>query len=200
MADAHPSVPSSALDVLFRDARTHSAWQDRPVDPALLEQAYDIAKMGPTSMNTQPMRVIFVTSAEGKERLKPTLSPGNVDKTMSAPVTAIVAFDRAFPDTLPVLFPHFAAAPEMFRGNPALLEETAFRNSSLQAAYLIIALRAVGLDCGPMSGFDKDKVAAAFFPDSPWAANLLINIGYGKPDALFPRLPRLSFGEATRFV
>lgn len=194
------SVTPAALDVLFRDARTHSAWQDRPVDPALLQQAYDLARMGPTSMNTQPMRVVFVTSADGKDRLKPALSPGNVDKTMAAPVTAIVAFDRSFPDTLPTLFPHFAAAPEMFRSNPALLEETAFRNSSLQAAYLILALRAVGLDCGPMSGFDKEKVGAAFFPGSPWAANLLINIGYGKAEALYPRLPRLSFDEACRFA
>jgi len=200
MADTHSSVSSDVFDVLFRGARTYSAWQDRPVDPALLQQAYDLARMGPTSMNTQPMRVVFVTGADARERLKPALSPGNVDKTMAAPVTAVVAFDRSFPDTLPTLFPHAAAAPEMFRSNPALLEETAFRNSSLQAAYLIIALRAVGLDCGPMSGFDKEKVGAAFFPDSPWAANLLINIGYGKAEALHPRLPRLGFGEACRFA
>lgn len=199
MPDTHFLVPDAALDTLFLAARTRNGWQDRAVDPALLERAYDLAKMGPTAVNSSPLRVVFVTSAAGKERLKPALSAGNLAKTMAAPVTAIIAHDLDFPATLTTLFPH-APVAAMFTGNPALLEESAFRNGTLQAAYLLLALRSLGLDCGPMSGFDKAKVNAEFFPDGRWTANFLMNIGYGSDENLHPRLPRLSFEQACRFA
>jgi len=188
-----------ALDRLFREARTHNGWQARPVPEALLRHAVDLAKMAPTSANSSPMRVVFVRSREGKERLKPALSPGNLDKTMAAPVTAIIAQDLSFPDLLPRLFPHMDLRP-MFAGNDALTADTAFRNSSLQGAYLILALRAVGLDCGPMSGFDSAKVDEAFFAGTRVRSNFLCNIGYGDSTKLFPRSQRLAFDEIANFA
>lgn len=192
-------LDTAALDTLFNDARTHSYWQDKPVDPALLEQLYALTVLGPTSANCLPARFVFVTSAEGKETLKPALSSGNLDKTMSAPVTVIVAWDREFYEQLPALFPH-ADARSWFTGSPEAAKETAFRNSSLQAGYLILAARSLGLDAGPMSGFNPEKINEAFFPDGQYQVNLLINLGYGDASKLHPRLPRLSFEQASRFA
>lgn len=182
------------LEQMFTFGRTHSYWQDRPVDPALLNQAWDMAVLGPSSANCQPMRAAFVVSQAAKEKLRPALAPGNVDKTMAAPVTAIIAQDMNFHDKLPKLYPQ-TDARAWFAGNDALIAATAFRNSSLQAGYFILALRALGLDCGPMSGFDAGAVDGAFFADSNWRANFLINIGYGDATKLHPRNPRLSFAE-----
>lgn len=190
-------VAETALDTLFLSARTHSRFLDRPVPDALLRQAWDLARMGPTAANSQPARVVFVTSPEAKARLKPALAPGNVDKTMAAPATAIVAGDLDFFEKLAKTFPHVDARA-WYVGNEALIQETAFRNSSLQGAYLILALRALGLDCGPMSGFDAAKVDAAFFAGTKVRSNFLINIGYGDPSALHGRNPRLDFDEACR--
>ena len=193
------SLDDGALDQLFREARTHYAWLSRPVPEALLRQAVELAKMGPTHANAQPMRVLFVKSPEAKEKLKAALAPGNVEKTMTAPVTAIVAHDMAFVDLLPRVLPHMDARP-WFANNQRLVEETAKRNSALAGAYLLLALRAVGLDTGPMSGFDNAKVDELFFADSTWRSNFLINIGYGDRDKTFPRNPRLSFEEIARFA
>lgn len=192
MAEA---LNSLALDTLFTAARTHNGWQDRPVTDDQLLELYELVKMGPTSANCSPARFCFVKSDEGKAKLRPTLSSGNLEKTMTAPVTAIVAWDPAFYDRLPELFPH-ADAKAWFTSSPALAEETAFRNSSLQAAYLISACRALGLDTGPMSGFDRNAVDAAFFAASGWKSNLLINIGYGDVQKVYARLPRLNFSQA----
>jgi len=186
-----------ALTQIFREARTHSKFLDREVPDALLRQAWDLARMGPTAANTQPARILFVRSAAAKEKLKPALAPGNVDKTMAAPVTAIVAQDLKFYEKLVKTFPHVDARA-WYEGNEALIKETAFRNSSLQGAYLILALRAVGLDCGPMSGFDNAKVDEAFFAGTSVKSNFLVHIGYGDRSALHPRNPRLDFEEACR--
>lgn len=191
------TVDDAALDVLFRDARTHFAWQDRPVDAALLRAAWDLARLGPTSANSLPARIVFVVSPEAKAKLKPALIPTNVDKTMAAPVTAIIAYDLAFYEKLPQLFPH-TDARSWFVGKQELIEKTAFRNGSLQGAYFIIAARAVGLDCGPMSGFDNAAVDAAFFAGTAIRSNFLCNLGYGDGSKLFARGPRLSFDEACR--
>ncbi len=188
-------LSDAGLDLIFRQARTHKAWQDQEVSDVLLQAVWDLAKMGPTSANCSPMRVVFVKSAEAKEKLKPALMAGNVDKTMQAPVCAIVAYDRRFHEKLPELFSQ-ADAKSWFEGKPDFIEETAFRNGSLQGAYLIVAARALGLDCGPMSGFDRAKVDAAFFPEGRWASNFLCNLGYGDPSALPPRDQRLDFEEA----
>ncbi|YCH30532.1 malonic semialdehyde reductase [Erwinia sp. D4-22] len=188
-----------ALDILFTTARTHSHWQDKAIDSVLLQQLYQLVSLAPTSANASPGRFVFITSAAGKEKLKPTLSSGNVEKTLSAPVTVIVASDGEFYERLPQLFP-WADARSWFTSSPALAEETAFRNSSLQAGYLILAARALGLDAGPMSGFDAEKVNALFFAESNWKANMLINLGYGEASKLHPRLPRLTFNEACRFA
>ena len=193
MIDAH------ALDLLFNTARTHNGWQDKPVSEALLRQAFDLAKMGPTSANCSPMRVVFVTSQAGKERLKPALSAANRDKTMAAPVTAILANDTRFYEVLPRLFPH-ADARAWFTSNAELAAITAMRNGTLQGAYLMLAARAVGLDCGPMSGFDTAKVDAEFFPDGRFKSNFLCNLGYGDPAKLFPRSPRFDFDEVCKIV
>ncbi|MCQ4160919.1 malonic semialdehyde reductase [Roseomonas sp. GC11] len=190
-------IDSAALDTLFREARTHNKWQDRPVSDETLRELYDLVKMAPTSANASPARFVFVRTAEGKEKLRPALSAGNLDKTMTAPVTVIVAWDVAFYEKLPELFPHAPGAKDWFTGSAAFAEATAFRNSSLQAAYLILAARALGLDTGPMSGYDAAKLDAAFFPDGKWKSNLLINLGYGDASGLFGRLPRLSFEEAA---
>ncbi|WP_435947826.1 malonic semialdehyde reductase [Dryocola sp. BD586] len=189
------AVDTPALETLFTHARTHSAWLDRGVSDAQLEEIYNLVCLGPTSANCSPARFLFVRSSEGKARLKPALSSGNVDKTMSAPVTAIVAWDPAFYEHLPALFP-YADARAWFTSSPELAQETAFRNSSMQAAYLISACRALGLDTGPMSGFDRQKVDAAFFQASGWKSNLLINIGYGDAARTHARLPRLAFQDA----
>ncbi|MGE0754824.1 MAG: malonic semialdehyde reductase [Alphaproteobacteria bacterium] len=190
----------SFLDLIFNDARTHSHWQDKPVADKLLQQVYDLAKMAPTSANTQPLRVVFVKSKEAKEKLKPCLDAGNVDKTMSAPATAILAYDTRFYEHMGKLFPHAKDARSWFEGNDGLIQETAFRNSSLQGAYFIIAARALGLDCGPMSGFDKGKVDAAFFGGTGYKSNFLCNLGYGDPGKLFGRSPRFEFSEACKIA
>ncbi len=193
-------VTNEALDVIFRNARTHNGWQQKPVEDALLKQVYDLAKMGPTSANMCPLRIIFVKSPEAKERLKPTLMPANVDKTMAAPVTAILGMDIHFFEQLPRLFPH-ADAKAWFKDLPEeVLESTALRNSSLQAAYFMLAARALGLDCGPMSGFDNAKVDAAFFAGTTIKSNFLCNLGYGDVSKLYPRSPRLEFDEACKVI
>jgi 3-hydroxypropanoate dehydrogenase len=186
------------LAAMFREARTFSHWQERPVSKALVDAAYELACLGPTSGNCQPMRLVLVHSPAAKGRLLPCVSSGNYDKVRTAPITAIVAYDREFYELLPRLYPH-TDARSWFTTNPALVEETGLRNSSLQGAYFILALRAQGLDCGPMSGFDADKVDAAFFPDRRWHANFLLNIGYGDRGTLRPRLPRLGFDEVARW-
>ena len=192
-------LADSALDTLFLTARTHNRFLDRAVPEALLRQAWDLARMGPTAANCQPMRVVFVQGSEAKERLKPALAAGNLEKTMAAPVTAIVAQDMEFHEKLPTLFPH-ADARSWYVGNDALIAETATRNATLQGAYLILALRSLGLDCGPMSGFDPAAVDAAFFAGTPVKSNFLINIGYGDAAALYPRGPRLDFDDACRIL
>jgi 3-hydroxypropanoate dehydrogenase len=193
------TIDDTALDTIFRAARTHSKWLDKPVSQALLAQAWDLAALGPTSANCEPARIVFVRSPEAKARLKPALAAGNVDKTMAAPVTAIIGHDMEFYEKLPALFPH-TDARSWFAGNPPLIESTAFRNGTLQAAYFIVALRALGLDCGPMSGFDNAAVDAAFFAGTTIKSNFLINIGHGDPATLHPRAPRLSFDEACTVV
>jgi len=189
------SLDHTALDALFTAARTQNKWTDKPVSDAELQAIYDLVKMAPTSANSCPARFIFVRTPEAKEKLKPALSAGNLDKTMTAPVTVIVAYDPKFYEQLPKLFPH-ADARAWFSGNPALAEETAFRNSTLQGAYLIMAARALGIDSGAMSGFDKAKVDEAFLAGHGWKSNFLINLGHGDESVLFPRAPRLSFDEA----
>lgn len=190
-------VDNSALDLLFRTARTHNKFTDRPVPDDLLHRAWDLARMGPTSVNCQPARIVFVRSAAAKEKLKAALAPGNVDKTMSAPVTAIIGHDMEFYEKLPTLFPH-ADARAWFVGNQPMIDGTAFRNGTLQGAYFILAARALGLDCGPMSGFDNAKVDELFFAGTAVKSNFLVNLGYGDASALFPQGPRLEFGEACR--
>jgi len=188
-------ISDEALNQIFREARTHTAWLPQPVPLDLLRRAYELATFGPTSTNTTPARYVFLTTRSAKERLRPALSPGNVEKTMSAPVTVIIGYDTEFYEKLPKLFPH-TDARSWFAGKAALIEETAFRNGSLEGGYFIVAARALGLDCGPMSGFDQAKVNAEFFPDGKWKANFLCNLGYGDASKLFPRNPRLSFDEA----
>jgi 3-hydroxypropanoate dehydrogenase len=191
-------LAEAALDQLFRSARTFNAFLPKPVSDEQLHALYELLKFGPTSANCSPMRVVFVKSAEAKEKLKPFLSEGNRAKTMAAPVTAIIATDYEFYEKLPQLFPH-ADARSWFVGNQGLIDGTAFRNGTLQGAYVIMAARALGLDCGPMSGFDSAGVDQAFFAGTPVKSNFLINIGYGDSGKdLFPRSPRLSFDEACR--
>ncbi|MFC0220707.1 3-hydroxypropanoate dehydrogenase [Pseudochelatococcus lubricantis] len=197
--DNAPGAPldAAALDQLFLTARTHNKWRDIPVSDDLLRQVAELSKWGPTSANASPARFVFVRSPEAKAKLGPLLSEGNRAKSLAAPATVIVAYDTEFPDKLPKLFPHVDARP-WFAGNPALIEETGVRNSSLQGAYFILAARALGLDTGAMSGFDKAGVDAAFFPEGKVKSNFLINIGYGDPAGLFERLPRLDFDEYAR--
>jgi len=192
-------LDSAALDTLFRNARTHNGWLDKPVTDAQLQEIYDLLKWAPTSANCSPARIVFVKSAEGKEKLSPCMAPGNVDKTKAAPVTAIIGMDTAFYEKLPQLFPH-ADAKSWFVGNQPMIDATAFRNSSLQGAYFIVAARAIGLDCGPMSGFDADKVNAVFFAGTSVKVNFICNLGYGDPAKLYGRSPRLSFDEACKVV
>jgi len=188
------------LDQIFRKARTHNVWLNKPVDDGLLRQVYDLARMGPTSANMSPMRIVFVKSREAKDKLKPTLDAGNVDKTMAAPVTAIIGMDIHFYEKLPKLFPH-VDAKAWFKDLPDnVLEYIALRNSSLQGAYFIVAARAVGLDCGPMSGFNNAKVDAAFLAGTTIKSNFLCNLAYGDGSKLHPRSPRLEFDEACKIV
>jgi nitroreductase len=189
----------TALDILFRCARTHNGWLDEPVTDEQLHRLYDLMKWGPTSANCSPIRIVFVKSREAKEKLVSCMSPGNAAKTMAAPVTAIIGMDMEFYEKLPQLFPH-TDARSWFAGKQAVIEATAFRNSSLQGAYLIIAARALGLDCGPMSGFDADKINAVFFAGTPVRVNFVCSLGYGDASRLHPRSPRLSFEEACRIA
>lgn len=193
------SLSSEAMAQLFTAARTHNGWLDREVPDELLLRAVDYAKWGPTSANCSPMRVVFVRSQEAKARLAPAMSEGNRAKTLAAPATAIIAYDLDFHGHLPRLYPA-TDARSWFVGNDALIEETAFRNGTLQAGYLILALRAVGLDCGPMSGFDRSIVDAEFFAGARLKSNFLINIGYGDASKLYPRGPRFASDEIARIV
>jgi 3-hydroxypropanoate dehydrogenase len=194
------SLDDHSLDLIFREARTQHSWHPDALAAELLRRVYDLAKMGPTSGNSSPARFTFIVSKSARERLRPALGPRNVDQTMAAPATVIVGYDTRFYEHLPVLFPHNPGMPATFASNAALTEETAFRNSSLQGAYLLIAARALGLDCGPMSGFDAAKVNAEFWPDGRIKANFLCNLGYGDGKAVFPRGPRLTFGQACEVV
>lgn len=195
---ANETLDDLALDRIFREARTHNKWTDRPVSDDKLRELYDLLKFAPTSANASPARFVFVRTPEGKAKLKSALSAGNLEKTMTAPVTVIVAHDLHFYDKLPELFPHAPDAKNWFTGSYSFAEQTAFRNGSLQGAYLILAARAVGLDAGPMSGFDNAKVDEAFLAGTNWKSNFLVNLGYGDAEGLFPRNPRLSFEDAAR--
>ncbi|SOD02724.1 3-hydroxypropanoate dehydrogenase [bacterium JGI 053] len=202
------------LDLLFREARSHYTWLERPVEDDTLRALYDLVKWGPTAANACPARFVFLRSRQAKERLRPSLAPGNVDKTMSAPVTVIVAYDLLFFAKLPKLFPHNPGMSQLYATNPQLVEGTARRNSSLQGAYLILAARGLGLDCGPMSGFDNARLDEEFFgagkecegcdqeffPEGHVKSNFLVNLGYGDPSGLLPRLPRLDFAEACSLL
>jgi 3-hydroxypropanoate dehydrogenase len=201
-------ISNDALDVLFRKARTHNAWLDKPVSDDLLHQLYELVKYGPTSANSCPARILFLRTPEAKQRLLPALSPTNVDKTMKAPVTAILGYDVRFFDQTPKLFPHNPGMANVFSGSPQLAETTAFRNGTLQGGYMILAARALGLDCGAMSGFDNAKVDAEFFTSAAGnpptfvqvKSNFLCNLGYGDEPKLPPRNPRLVFEEACRLL
>ncbi|GGP26798.1 malonic semialdehyde reductase [Silvimonas amylolytica] len=192
-----PILDAAVLDQLFVNARTYSHFKPQEVTDATLKRLYELCRYAPTAANSNPARFVFVKSQTAKEKLKPALSAGNVDKTMAAPVTVIVAYDLEFYEKLPKLFPHVDARA-WFAGNDGAIQSTAFRNGSLQGAYLIEAARALGLDCGPMSGFDNAAVDAAFFAGTSWKSNFLINLGYGDDTQLHPRNPRLDFDEACR--
>jgi 3-hydroxypropanoate dehydrogenase len=187
------------LDLMFRQSRSHNGWLDQSISDSLIHELYDILKMGPTSMNCCPARFVFIRTAEGKQRLLPALNPGNVDKTLSAPVVVIIAYDLEFPDRLAELFPH-TDARRFFDGKPAHIETTAFRNGTLQGAYLMLAARALGLDCGPMSGFDNQKLDEIFFSGTQIKSNFLCGLGHGDSNKLFQRLPRLSFSQACELA
>ena len=204
MQNCHPfPLPPQPMNVtteqLFDHARTHNGFLDEAVPESTLRRLYELMKWGPTSANSSPARIRFVTSAAARQRLLECVSAGNHEKTRQAPVTAIIGMDMAFYDQLPKLFPHADARP-WFAGKPALIEATAFRNSSLQGGYFIIAARALGLDCGPMSGFDNDKIDAAFWAGTQVKTNFICNLGHGDPARLFARSPRLGFDEACRIV
>lgn len=191
-------VDEKGLDILFRNARSFSFWQDKPVEDALLKRIYELMKWGPTAANTCPARLVFVKSKEAKEKLKPCLDAGNVEKSMSAPVVAIIGMDMEFYEKLPKLFPHNQSARGWYVGNDTLIHTTAFRNSSLQGAYFMLAARACGLDCGPMSGFNNAKLDEAFFGGTKIKSNFICALGYGDSSKLFPRGPRLEFPETCR--
>ena len=195
----HAPLGAAAHAQLFTAARTHNAFQDRPVPDALLREALDLAKMGPTAANQQPLRVVFLRSREAKERLRPAMAPGNVEKTMAAPVVAITGYDLEFYEHLPYLMPH-VDAKSWFSGDAELAARSAAQSGTLQVGYFILALRAVGLDAGPMGGFDPAKVEAEFFPEGKVKANVIINIGYGDDSRLFPRSPRLSFDQMAKVL
>jgi len=193
------SITKEAMDQLFTEARTHSAWHNEAVTDETLRRLFELLKWAPTSANCNPARLIFVKTPAAKAKLLSAVAPGNIEKTKSAPITAIIAQDMEFYEQLPKLFP-ITDARAWFVGNSTLIENTAFRNSSLQGAYLILAARAVGLDCGPMSGFDNVKMDNLFFEGTKWKSNFLCNLGYGDSSKLFPRLPRLSFDEACKIA
>lgn len=193
------AINDEALDIIFRNARTQNKWLDKPVSNTMLMAIYDLMRLGPTSANNSPARILFLTTPQAKERLKPHLSEGNRAKTMSAPVTAIIGYDTDFHDHLPRLFPHNQDAKNWFKDD-VLRETTAFRNGTLQGAYFIIAARAVGLDCGPMSGFSNAGVDKEFFAGTNIKSNFICSLGYGDPSGLFPRSPRLSFDEACKIL
>jgi 3-hydroxypropanoate dehydrogenase len=193
------TLDPAGRNLLFNEARTHNGWTDQPVSDDTLRELFDLLKMAPTSANCSPARFVFLRSAESRQRLAPALLPGNLEKTLAAPVTVIVAYDLAFFEQLPRLFPH-ADARSWFVGNDELIRKTAFRNGTLQGAYLIMAARAAGLDCGPMSGFDNAKVDAEFFTGTSWRSNFLCNLGHGDPSRLFPRGPRFDFDDACRIL
>jgi 3-hydroxypropanoate dehydrogenase len=193
------TISVEALEQIFSKARTHSVWLPEPVSDELLHQIYDLMKWGPTSANCCPARIVFAKSKEAKAKLLPCMAEGNVEKTKTAPVTAIIAHDLEFYEKLPRLFPH-APARSWFAGNQPFIESTAFRNGTLQGAYFIIAARSLGLDCGPMSGFDNAKVDAAFFQGTSWKSNFICNLGHGDSSKLHPRSPRLEFGEACKIL
>lgn len=196
----HP-LTDEALDRLFRKPRTHSAWLDKPVSDEILREIYDLMKWGPTSANSSPARILFLRTPEAKQRLRPALSPGNLDKTMAAPVTAIIGYDQKFYEQLPRLFPNNPAMPDRFASAPNLAQVTAFRNGTLQGGYFILAARALGLDCGPLSGFDNAKVDEEFFPaPSSIKSNFLCNLGFGDISKVLARNLRLSFEEACRLL
>ncbi len=194
-----PVTADTLLDLIFREARTLDKWEPRPVSREILAEAWNLARLGPTSANSGPGRIVFVESAAAKARLKPCLSAGNVEQTMAAPVTAIFGHDLEFPDLLPELYP-YADARSWFAGKDDLIQTTAFRNGTLQAAYFMLAARALGLDCGPMSGFDNEAVDAAFFAGTSIRSNFLCNLGYGDRSDLRPQAPRLDFDTACRIV
>jgi len=193
-------LTGESLDILFRKARTLRAWLPKPVSDDLLRELYELMKWGPTSSNSCPARILFIRTPEAKERLRPTLSPGNVDQTMKAPVTAVLAYDLNFYDQFPKLSPHNPAMRDVFVNSSELAAATAFRNGSLQGGYFILAARSLGLDCGPMSGFDNAKLDAEFFPAGAVKSNFLCNLGYGDPSTLRPRAPRLDFHEACQLL
>ncbi len=195
-----PKLDESSLDLLFRVGHTHNGWLDKPVSEATLRTLYDLLKLGPTSLNTCPARFVFVRSREAKERLRPALAPGNLDKTLAAPVTAIIGYDEQFYEHMGFLFPERQGVRERFAANPANAHETAFRNGTLQGAYLIIAARAIGLDAGPMSGFDNARVDAEFFAGTHCKSNFLCNLGYGDPTKVRERLPRFAFETVCQVV
>jgi nitroreductase len=195
-----PRVDDQALAQLFTSARSFSNWKEQDVTDQELRDLYDLLKWGPTSANTCPARFVFVRSGPAKDRLISALAPGNVEKVRTAPVTAIIAYDERFYEQLPKLAPHAPKYRELFASNQALAEATRFRNGSLQGAYLILAARAVGLDCGPMSGFDNAKLDGLFFADSTWRSNFICALGHGEPSKLHPRAPRLSFEEACQVL
>ncbi len=192
-------MTANLLDLIFLNGRSHSVWLDKPVEDELLRQAYDLAKMGPTSLNGCPMRITFVKSLEAKAKLKPCLDEGNMAKTMAAPVTAIIAYDLEFYERLPELFP-YKDVRSWFVGKERYSQETAFRNGTLQGAYFMLAARSLGLDCGPMSGFNNGAVDQAFFADTSIRSNFLCNLGYGDSSKLFPRSPRLLFDEICKIL
>ncbi|MBT8141226.1 MAG: malonic semialdehyde reductase [Gammaproteobacteria bacterium] len=193
------TLDNKALEQLFLNARTHNAWQDKPVSDEQLQELFDLCKMAPTSANCSPIRLLFVRSEAAKQKLKPALQEGNVEKTMAAPVTAIVAYDLDFYEHLPKLFPH-TNAKSWFEGRETHIKNTAILNGSLQGGYLIMAARALGLDCGPMSGFSKKTVNEAFFANTNIKANFLMNIGYGDDEGLFPRSPRFDFDDVCEII
>lgn len=195
----HHAVNDESLDTLFRAARTQNKWQDKPVSTAMLMAIYDLMRWGPTSANCSPARIVFCTTDNSKQRLARFCSPGNRQKVLTAPATAIIGFDVAFPELLPKLFPHDQTAKTWF-ADPGHAEHTAFRNGSLQGGYFIIAARAVGLDCGPMSGFNNAKVDEEFFAGTKVKSNFICGLGYGDPSGVFERSPRLSFDEACKIV
>jgi 3-hydroxypropanoate dehydrogenase len=194
------AVSDEALDTLFRSARSHNRWTDEPVSDAMLMAIYDLMRWGPTSGNITPARIYFVTSAKARERLKPLLDEGNREKSMTAPAVAILAYDLDFPEMLPILKPHAPNAKHYYDGKPELVREDAFRNGTLQGAYFMLAARALGLDCGPMGGFDRAGVDREFFPGTNIKSNFLCALGHGNPAALHPRGPRLSFDQACRIL